>query len=210
MSLPGTVPWRSASRVVEIVFLWLPSYSHPSLTLPTKQITKNSLIIHINIHIWKWLLTVIDWIWMTETNKKTAELAKRNKTCPLWAWYRNLGKRQEICFWGHCISRRESSVTLLELVKKNKWSCQHRAQASGPSSQPLRGSLVLKTVRVIVVKSHSVVASTIVWSGFTKQALLKCIINDDLRLNWLCWNNLNYMLQHLFFPSGQNHWLKLF
>lgn len=77
-------------------------------------------------------------------------------------------------------------MTLLELKKKSKLPCQGQAQVSGQSSQSLRGSLVLKTVQVITVKSHSVVASTIVQSGFTKEALLECIRNDDLGLNWLC------------------------
>ena len=30
------------------------------------------------------------------------------------------------------------------------------------------------------------IAVTIVQSGFTKEALLECIRNSDLRLNWLC------------------------
>lgn len=53
-------------------------------------------------------------------------------------------------------------MTLLELRSKSKLPRQRLARASGKSSQLLRGSLVLKTVQVIVVKSLSAVASVMV------------------------------------------------
>lgn len=49
-----------------------------------------------------------------------------------------------------------------------------------------------------LLKSHSMVAGPVVQSSFSKEALLECIRNNDLRLNWLCSNNLNCMLQHCF------------
>lgn len=76
-----TASQRTAVRVVEMIFLWIAClWSPPFNSTHKTDYREFSNNISINIHMWRWLLTVIDWIWMTE--EKCRVCRKEKKVSP--------------------------------------------------------------------------------------------------------------------------------